>query len=221
MDFAPLWLTLQLATATSAALFLLAMPLVYGLHHMRSWWRYPLQTLVNMPLVLPPTVIGFYLLILSSPEHAPGSWFKAWLGISLPFTFGGLVVGSVLFSLPFMVNPILSGLENQPRSLSDASYALGASRLQTFVRIQFPNIKPSLLAGLVLTFAHTVGEFGVVLMIGGKIPGKTLVASMAVYDEVEALNFGAAHRYALILCLFSFGSLLTLFLLNRKTRPPI
>jgi molybdate transport system permease protein len=221
MDLVPLWLTFKLALLTSAILFVLSIPLAFALVHVRAWIRYPLQTLVNMPLVLPPTVIGFYLLLLYSPDHPPGSLLQDWFGVSLAFTFPGLVVGSVIFSLPFMVNPILSGLENLPRSLSDASYALGATRWQTFLLVQLPNVKPSLLAGWVLTFAHTVGEFGVVLMIGGKIPGKTKVASMAVYDEVEALNYGAAHAYALVLCLVSFASLMALFLLNRRIRHPI
>ena len=215
MDPGPLWLTLRLSLVTTAALLVIGVPLAVALARARPFLRYPLHALVNLPLVLPPTVLGFYLLILFSPLSLPGRLLES-AGLSLAFSFPGLVIGSVLFSLPFMVNPVLSGLESLPPSLTEAAYVLGKSRRETFLRVVLPNIKPSLLAGAVLTFAHTVGEFGVVLMIGGKIPGVTKVASIAIYDEVESLRFGAAHAYSAVLCLLSFGALLGLFLLNRR-----
>lgn len=216
LDPAPIWLTLKISAITTPILFLLCIPLAYWLATARSALRMPVQALVNLPLVLPPTVIGFYLLLLFSPAAFPGNVLKEWLGVAIPFTQTGLVIGSILFSLPFMVNPIVSGLESLPPTLSEEARMLGASRLQTLILVLLPDIKPSLLAAGVLTFSHTVGEFGVALMIGGKIPGQTLLASMAVYDEVESLNFGAAHAYSAILCALSFACLLVLFVINRK-----
>jgi molybdate transport system permease protein len=172
--------------------------------------------LVNLPLVLPPVVVGFYLLLLFTPSGALGRFLDHFFHIRLVFTFEGLVVGSVLFNLPFMVNPILSALEGLPRSLCDASFVLGKSPWTTFRRVLLPSIRPGLLTGIVLTFAHTMGEFGMVLMIGGKIPGVTRVASIAVYDEVEALQFGAAHLYSTALVLVSFAVLLVLILINKR-----
>jgi molybdate transport system permease protein len=179
-----------------------------------------LQALVNLPLVLPPTVLGFYLLLVFSPESFPGDFLKESLGFRLAFTQGGLVLGSLVFSLPFMVNPIVSGLESLPPALSEEARILGAGRWQTLFLVLLPDIKPSLLAAGVLTFSHTLGEFGVALMIGGKIPGETLMASMAVYDEVESLNFAAAHAYAGILAVVSFVCLVTLFAVNRRWYRP-
>lgn len=216
LDFTPFWLTLRLAAFSTAILLALSIPLAFWLSRARPLFRYPVQALITLPLVLPPTVLGFYLLLLFSPERFPGALLRARFGLSLAFSFPGLVIGSVLFSLPFMVNPILSGLENLPRSLVEESIILGANLRQTLFRILLPQIKPALLAGIVLSFAHTIGEFGVALMIGGKIPGKTLVASMAVYDEVESLNYGAAHVYSAILCGFSFVALLALLAANKR-----
>ena len=216
LDWGPLWLTLRLSLITTALLFLLCVPLAWWLAVTRSWWRHPVRALVNMPLVLPPTVLGFYLLLLFSPEGFPGALLRNSFGITLAFSFTGLVIGSLVFSLPFMVNPIVSGLENLPKSLSEESKMLGATPVQTLLRVLLPEIKPSLFAGIVLTFAHTVGEFGVALMVGGKIPGKTLIASMAVYDEVESLNYGAAHAYSAVLCLLSFATLMAMMTWNRR-----
>ena len=217
----PLWLTLRLASLTTLILLVVSIPLAFWLSRARPLFRYPVHALVNLPLVLPPTVLGFYLLLLLSPERFPGSLLRDYFGLSLVFSFPGLVIGSVVFSLPFMVNPIVSGLESLPASLIEESLILGANLRQTLVRILLPQIKPSILAGVVLTFAHTIGEFGVALMIGGKIPGKTLIASMAVYDEVESLNYGAAHIYSAILCGFSFLSLLVLMMMNKRSHQPV
>jgi molybdate transport system permease protein len=148
--------------------------------------------------VLPPTVIGFYLLVAFSPSYQFGGWLQS-IGLRFAFTFPGLVIASIIYSLPFMVQPIQSGPTNLPPALAEASYLLGKSKFTTLTRVLLPNIKPSLITGLVLAFAHTIGEFGVVLMIGGNIPGKTKVASIAIYDEVESLNYEMANNYSLLL----------------------
>jgi molybdate transport system permease protein len=169
-----------------------------------------------MPLVLPPSVLGFYLLLAFSPAHWFGSVLDQVAGLKLAFSFSGLVVASVIFSFPFMVHPVQSGFQNLSPVLSEAAYTLGKSRWQTFLHVLLPNIRPQLLAGAVLSFAHTIGEFGVVLMIGGNLPGQTRVASIAIYDEVEAMNYGAANFYALVLFAVCFFVLLGVYLLNRK-----
>ncbi len=169
-----------------------------------------------MPLVLPPTVIGFYLLIAFNPENFFGKILLSVFDIQLVFSFEGLVVASMIYSLPFMVNPIQAGLQSLPSSIMEASYTLGKSKFKTFMYVLIPNIKPSLLTGIIISFAHTVGEFGVILMIGGSIPGKTRVASIAIYDEVEALNYDIANYYSLILFAITFVILLTVYIFNRR-----
>jgi len=167
-----------------------------------------------MPLVLPPTVLGFYLLVVFSPTSAVGSFLNDTLGVQFLFSFEGLVLASIFYSLPFMVHPIQSGLTNLPRAFSEASYMLGKSKFTTLRKVLLPNIKPSLITGVVLSFAHTLGEFGVVLMIGGSIPGKTKVASIAIYDEVEALNYDLANTYSIMLLVISFLILLLVYSIN-------
>jgi molybdate transport system permease protein len=215
-DFIPLWLTFKLAMLSAFFLFFCAMPLVYWLYFTLSRMGYAVRALVNMPLVLPPVVIGFYLLLIFSPNHAFGRLLYAVFHTHFVFTFEGLVVGSVLFNTPFMVNPILSGLEGLPRNLSEASFMLGRGRVATFFKVLLPSIRPAILTGVILTVAHTIGEFGMVLMIGGKIPGVTRVASVAVYDDVESLNFASAHIYSAVLFGASFLVLLTLLLVNKR-----
>lgn len=210
-------LTFQLAATTTFFLLLIGIPLGYYLANTIAKIKPIIEALVSMPLVLPPTVLGFYLLLVCSPEGMIGGWLVQHFDIRLVFSFSGLVIGSIIYSLPFMVQPIQAGFEHLPRSFSEASYVLGKSRLETLFKVLLPNIKPSLLTGIVLSFAHTVGEFGVVLMIGGNIPGETRVASIAVYDEVESLNYGLANQYALILFLFSFFVLLIIYAVNRKS----
>ncbi|MGS2765158.1 molybdate ABC transporter permease subunit [Sinomicrobium sp. M5D2P9] len=214
MEWGPLILTLKLAAVTTVILFFLAVPLAYWLSRTTSRIKPVIETLVSMPLVLPPTVLGFYMLLAFSPNNIFGGWLDEQLGIRLVFSFAGLVLASVLYSLPFMVHPIQSGLSSLPGSLSEAAYVLGKSRWTTLCKVLLPNIRASLLTGIVLTFAHTIGEFGVVLMIGGNISGKTKVASIAIYDEVEALNYGAANMYSLILLALSFVTLLIVYLVN-------
>jgi molybdate transport system permease protein len=214
MNWEPLLLTFRLALVTTILLLFVSVPLAYWLAYTKSRLKPVIETLVSMPLVLPPTVLGFYFLVAFSPNNALGSWLNDYLGIKLVFSFPGLVIASILYSLPFMVQPIQSGLASIPTSLREASYLMGKSSLQTALRVLLPNIKPSLLTGTVLAFAHTVGEFGVVLMIGGNIPGKTKVASIAIYDEVEALNYGAANFYSAVLFVISFCILLLVYLIN-------
>ena len=214
MNYAPIILSFQLAFVTTFCLLLIGIPLAYWLSESRSPIKPVLETIVSLPLVLPPTVIGFYLLLAFSPNSSVGYFLKNMLGIDFIFSFSGLVIGSIIYSLPFMVHPIQAGLHNLPKNLSEAAYVLGKSRWTTLQRVLLPNIKPALFTGIVLSFAHTVGEFGVILMIGGNIPGQTRVASIAIYDQVEAMNYGAAHQYALILLTISFVVLLMVYVVN-------
>src|SRR5690606_11342299 len=199
---------------TTAILFVLSIPLANWLANTRSKIKPVIEALVSMPLVLPPTVLGFYMLVAFSPSNSFGNWLNEWLGIRLIFSFGGLVVASVIYSLPFMVQPIQAGLSSLPSTLKEASYTMGKSKIKTLLKILLPNIRPSLLTGIVLSFAHTFGEFGVVLMIGENMPGRTKVASIAIYDEVEALNYTAANNYSLILFFVTFIILLLIYLIN-------
>ena len=214
IDWQPLILTFKLAFVTTLLLLVISIPLAYWLAYSKSRIKPIIETLVSMPLVLPPTVLGFYLLIAFSPSGDFGKWLDKWLGLKLVFSFEGLVFASIIYSLPFMVHPIQSGLSNLSNSLKEASYVLGKSKTTTLLKVLLPNIKPSLLTGIVLAFAHTIGEFGVVLMIGGNMPGKTKVASIAIYDEVESLNYGAANTYSLILFAVTFSILLIVYLIN-------
>jgi molybdate transport system permease protein len=214
MSWEPLLLTFKLALVTTVILLVLAIPLSYWLAYSRARFKPVVETLVSMPLVLPPTVLGFYFLVAFSPRNAFGGFLESQFGLQLIFSFPGLVLASVLYSLPFMVHPIQAGLSSLSPSLREASYLMGNSRFRTLRRILLPNIRPALLTGIVLSFAHTVGEFGVVLMIGGNIPGRTRVASIAIYDEVEALNYAAANVYSAILFIATFLILLLVYLVN-------
>ncbi|MEZ4985977.1 MAG: molybdate ABC transporter permease subunit [Saprospiraceae bacterium] len=216
LDTAPLWLTFQLATLTTICLLVLSIPLAYWLAYTHSRIKPAIEAIVSMPLVLPPTVLGFYLLVAFSPSDGVGKWLHENLGLQLVFSFEGLVLASILYSLPFMVHPIQSGLSNLPASYREAASLMGKSHIETLWRVLLPNIKPSLLTGIVLAFAHTIGEFGVVLMIGGNIPGQTRVAAIAVYDEVESMNYKAANQYSLILFVLSFLILLAVYMYNGK-----
>lgn len=212
-----LWLTFQLATITTAILLLLGIPIAYWLAFAKFRWKPLVEATVSLPLVLPPTVLGFYLLIALGPNSGLGQFLSDYFNIRLVFSFAGLVVGSILYSLPFMVQPIQAGLQNLPKNLAEASYILGKSKLETLFRVLLPNIRAALLSGMVLSFAHTVGEFGVILMIGGNIPGETRVASIALYNEVESLNYTVANQYALVLMCFSFIVLSLVYTFNRKS----
>ena len=216
IDSAPIYLTLKLAFLTTIILFFISIPIARWLSQKKNIFKTIAEVFVSLPLVLPPTVIGFYLLLAFSPASGFGKFLENHFDIRLAFSFGGLLIGSVIYSLPFMVHPVLSGLSSLPASLQEASYSLGKTKTQTLFKVLLPNIKPSLLTGIVLTFAHTIGEFGVVLMIGGNIPGKTNVASIAVYDEVEAFNYHNANLYAGILVAISVTILFLLYFSNRK-----
>ena len=215
-DLSPLFLTFKLAFTTTVILICVGVPLAYWLTFTHSRLKYVIETLVSMPLVLPPTVLGFYLLLALGSHSFIGKFFQSVFDLQLIFTFPGLVIGSVIFSLPFMVNPIKAGLQSVPRALTEASYTLGKSKTETLLKVLLPSIQPSLWAGMVMSFAHTIGEFGVVLMIGGSIPGVTKVASIAIYEEVEALNYQAANFYSFILVGISFFILGALYWLHRR-----
>lgn len=209
-------LTFKLAAVTTMILLLIGIPLAAFLVFSRVRFKSIIETIVSMPLVLPPSVLGFYLLLAFSPASALGG-FLTEHGIRLAFSFEGLVIGSVLFSLPFMVHPIQSALAGVPISIFEASYTLGKSKIETMIRVILPTIRHGLISGIVLAFAHTVGEFGVILMIGGNIPDETRVASIAIYDEVESLNYAMAHQYALTLFVVTFSILLLVYTLNKKS----
>lgn len=214
--FQTMKLTFELAGVTTLILLFIGIPLGYFLSQTKSKLKPVIETLVSMPLVLPPSVLGFYLLLAFSPKNSFGSWLEETFDLRLVFSFEGLIIASVIFSLPFMVHPIQSGFSSLSKSLKEASFILGKSRLETLLYVLLPNIKPSLLTGIVISFAHTVGEFGVVLMIGGNIAGETKLASIAIYDEVEALNYDLANQYAFTLFIISFVILLFVYMINKK-----
>ncbi|MDR2152631.1 MAG: molybdate ABC transporter permease subunit [Helicobacteraceae bacterium] len=209
--------TFKLAFWTTIFLLIVGVPLAYWLAHTKSRARVLFEAIVSMPLVLPPSVLGFYLLITFSKKNsAIGRYLDEHFDFQLVFSFEGLILGSVIFSLPFMVHPIQSGFSSLSVSLREAAATLGASRLKTLFFVLLPNMKSSLLTGIVLSFAHTVGEFGVVMMIGGSKPGVTKVASIAIYEEVEGLNYSLAHTYAFTLFAITFSLLICVYILNRR-----
>ncbi|MFT3738726.1 MAG: molybdate ABC transporter permease subunit [Breznakibacter sp.] len=189
----------------------MSLPLAYWLAY--SQWRIVslVETLVSMPLVLPPSVLGYYVLVAFSPRNGFGKWVLETFDVRLAFTFEGILIASVLFGLPFMVQPLQNGLRSLPATLREASYTLGKSKFATFTRVLLPSIKPSVVTALALSFAHCIGEFGIVLMVGGNMPGETRVASIAIYDEVQAMNLGTANRYAFILFMVSFLLLIVIY----------
>ncbi|MBO0698650.1 MAG: molybdate ABC transporter permease subunit [Zavarzinella sp.] len=219
MDLAAFWVTARLAFWTTAVLFALGLPLAYWLATTRWRGKVLVEAVVTLPLVLPPTVLGFYVLTAAGPTGFLGRGYEAVTGGRLPFTFAGILVGSVLFNLPFAVRPMAAAFAAVDRRLVEASWCLGVSRVRTFARVVLPLSWPGVLAGLVLTFAHTVGEFGVVLMVGGNIPGVTRTLSIAVYDDVQALDYAAAGQTALVLLGFAFGVLCLTQALARRGPP--
>ncbi|HUJ74809.1 MAG TPA: molybdate ABC transporter permease subunit, partial [bacterium] len=215
MDLTPVWLSLKLALTSVALLLALATPLAWWLAHTRSRLRVLVEAIVALPLVLPPTVLGFYLLILLGPHGPVGAPWVRITGNSLTFSFLGLVVSSVLYSLPFAVQPIHASLEAVGRGPLEAAWTLRASPLDAFWSVGLPMAFRGFLTAAVLAFAHTLGEFGVVLMVGGNIPGQTRVLSIAIYEEVETLNYATAHALSLGLLAFSFCALLLVYGINR------
>lgn len=216
MEWTPIWLSLKLAVITTFILLIIGIPLAYWLSRRSSWLKAVIEAILTMPLVLPPSVLGFYLLISFSPNSMVGKWLLEYFNISLLFSFEGLVVASVIYSLPFMVSPVKSALSHLPASLAEASYTMGKSKFETFYRVLLPNIKSSLWTAAVLTFAHTLGEFGVVLMIGGKLSGVTKVASIAIYDAVDNNQYGEANQYSLVLFVITFIIVILVFIFNRN-----
>jgi molybdate transport system permease protein len=216
MDLAPLWLSLKLALVTTLILVVLGAPLSWWLSQNRSRWQAVVQAIVAMPIVLPPTVLGFYLLIILGPEGAIGSWWVQLSGETLTFSFAGLVIASCVYSLPFAVQPMQNAFESLSRSHLEAAWTLGASKLDAFFSVAVPLSLRGFISAAVLCFAHTLGEFGVVLMVGGNIPGETRVVSIAIFDQVETLNYAAAHRLSLVLIVFAFVTLFGMFLVNRR-----
>lgn len=207
--------TFKLAGITTFILLIIGIALGYYLAFTKNYFKPFFEAIISMPLVLPPSVLGFYLLITFSPNNWFGNFIENNFDIRLAFSFTGLVVASVIFSLPFMVQPIQNGFSSLPKNMILVSYTLGKSKFETLLKVMLPNMKSSILTAFVITFAHTVGEFGVVLMIGGNIAGETRVASIAIYDEVEALNYGLAHQYAFTLFIISFLILLSVYFINR------
>ena len=216
MDFGPLWLSAQLASATTAILVFLGAPLAWWLSQTRSRAQPVVQAIVAMPIVLPPTVLGFYLLIVLGPNGAIGSWWVKLTGDTLTFSFTGLVIASCIYSLPFAVQPMQNAFESLPRKNIEAAWTLGASKLDAFFSVVVPLSFRGFISAIVLAFAHTLGEFGVVLMVGGNIPGETRVVSIAIYDHVESLDYASAHQLSLALIVFAFVTLFSMFLINRR-----
>ncbi len=211
MDFEAFWLTLRLAASTTAVLLALALPLAWWIAAGRGAGRPVVQALVALPLVLPPTVLGFYLLVMLGPSTAPGRALTRAVGHPLAFSFAGLLVGSVLYSLPFAVQPLVAGFGAVDRRYVEAAAGLGASPWRTFWSVVMPLTRGSLLTAAVLAFTHTVGEFGVVLMIGGNIPGATQTLSISLYDQVQDFNYAAANRTALVLVAVSLAALIVIY----------
>ena len=218
LDFAPFILSFKLAAVTTVILFILSLPLAWYLSQSNSRTKPFLEAVTALPIVLPPSVLGFYILVVLSPNSAVGAFFEDLFGVKLVFSFTGLVVASCFYSLPFMVQPLQSGFESLNKHMLEASYLAGKSKLQTVVKVALPNIKPSLITALIITFAHTVGEFGVVLMVGGSIPGETKVASVAIYEMVEVMEYGTAHIYSAFMVLISFIVLLSVYIFNHSQR---
>ena len=215
IDWLPLWLSLKLAFITMIILLMIGIPLAWWLAYSRRRWTVIAEAIISLPMVLPPSVLGFYLLLAFSPAHSFGRMLDHFLVLRLVFTFQGLVIASILYSMPFMVNPLLAGFKNLPPHLLEASRTLGKSNWTTLRYILLPNIRASLITGAILSFAHTIGEFGVVMMIGGSIPGQTKVASVAIYDEQQSGNYPLANHYAITLLVLSFVILLAVYIVNR------
>lgn len=216
LDFEPFLLSFKLAGITTFILFIFSVPLAWFLSQTKSKSKPVLEAITALPIVLPPSVLGFYILISLSQNSPIGSFFQDTFGISLVFNFTGLVVASCFYSLPFMVQPLQSGFESLNKNMLEASYVSGKSKMQTLLKVALPNIKPALLSAIIITFAHTVGEFGVVLMVGGSISGETKVASVAIYEMVEVMDYTNAHIYSGIMVLISFLVLLSVYVFNRK-----
>ncbi len=216
MDWQAFWLTIRLALTVTGILIVLGFPIAYWMAFSRWRWKFLVEAVVALPIVLPPTVLGFYVLVALGQRSPFGRWWQSMTGHTLAFTFEGLVIGSILYSLPFAVQPLASSLSGIDARLLDASAVLGVSRLRTFFRVLVPLSLSGLVTGVALTFAHTMGEFGVVLMVGGNIPGLTRTLSINIYDQVQDLNYAAANTTALVLVAIAFVLLSLVYSLNRR-----
>jgi len=221
LDFTPFLLSFKLAFITTLILFVLSVPLAWFLSQTNSKVKPFLEAITALPLVLPPSVLGFYLLVALSQNSPIGVFFDEVFDVQLVFNFTALVVASCFYSLPFMVQPLQGGFESINKNMLEASYIAGKGKWETIFKVALPNIKPALLTALIVTFAHTVGEFGVVLMVGGSIPGETKVASVAIYEMVEIMDYSAAHVYSIIMIVISFLVLLSVYIFNGKQNKKI
>ena len=218
IEFEPFLLSFKLAGVTTLILFFISLPLAWFLSQTKSKAKPILEAITALPIVLPPSVLGFYILFTLSPNSLIGHFFLEHFNIRLVFNFYGLVIASCIYSLPFMIQPLQSGLESINKNMLEASYISGKNKFETLFRIALPNIKPALLTAIIITFSHTVGEFGVVLMIGGSIPNETKVASIAIYEFTEVMDYTNAHIYSVIMIILSFLTLLGVYLFNGKQK---
>jgi len=216
MNWIAIWVTFKLASLTAAALLVIGLPIAYWLAYSTWRWKFVVESIVALPLVLPPTVLGFYILVAIGPHSPIGRFYTELVGHPLPFTFEGLLLASILYSLPFAVQPFATAFEQVDRKLIEASWTLGLSKVKTFVKLILPLSTAGLITGAVLSFAHTLGEFGVVLMVGGNIEGVTRTVSIDIYDEVQALNYAGAAKTAAFLLVISYFVLLLVYAMNRK-----
>jgi len=216
MDWQSFWLTIRLAVLVATVLALLGLPIAYWITYSRWRWKFIAEAVVALPIVLPPKVLGFYILIALGPRSPLGRWWQSFTGHTLAFTFEGLVIGSIIYSLPFAVQPFAASFAAVDQRLLAASATLGASKLRTFLELILPLSLPGLVTGIALSFAHTMGEFGVVLMVGGNIPGVTRTVSIDIYDKVQAFDYAGANATALMLLVISFTILSLVYALNRK-----
>jgi molybdate transport system permease protein len=216
MNWIAIWVTFKLASLTAAALLVIGLPIAYWLAYSTWRWKFVVESIVALPLVLPPTVLGFYILVAIGPRSPIGQFYTELVGHPLPFTFEGLLLASILYSLPFAVQPFATAFEQVDRKLIEASWTLGLSKVRTFVKLILPLSTAGLITGAVLSFAHTLGEFGVVLMVGGNIEGVTRTVSIDIYDEVQALNYAGAAKTAAFLLAISYLVLLLVYAMNRK-----
>ena len=216
MNWTAIWVTCKLASLTSFALLIIGLPIAYWLTYSKWRWKFLIESIVALPLVLPPTVLGFYILIAIGPHSPIGRFYTDLVGHPLPFSFQGLLLASILYSLPFAVQPFATAFEQVDQKLIEASWTLGLSKLKTFFRLILPLSTAGLITGVVLSFAHTLGEFGVVLMVGGNIEGLTRTVSIEIYDEVQALNYATAAKTSALLLLVSYAVLLLVYAMNRR-----
>ena len=218
LDFTPFILSFKLASITTIILFTISLPLAWYLSQTKSKFKPVLEAITALPIVLPPSVLGFYILYTLSFNSPIGAFFDKYFGIELVFNFTGLVIASCFYSLPFMVQPLQNGFESLNKNMLEASYLAGKTKFQTIIKVALPNIKPALITALIITFAHTIGEFGVVLMVGGSIAGETKVASVAIYEMVEIMDYKGANIYSGIMVVLSFIVLLSVYIFNKKQR---